>query len=633
MDAPYHQPQDLVKDMDEMSKDMFSSKSSWFETDVPSSKADAGDDFLFERKPSASSNNPFQSFAPIDDSRGGFPLFVEAVSDGPGRMSESPTPDLVQSQESASAKHREEPLVDLVHKVPDAIVEPSDPLVNLPTSAQALRTPPSLPDILKLSPLNPDKEDSGSSEASSDSERSPARRIRNASHSALNSFSFDAKVLLLKEMAEETEARAAEKKKKQDVTSALAPSFDTFDLVKEAKTTTKGKGLQSMAEMVEKESEKLADKPVSPIQPSSVNLPPSPPFKNVVPVESDLESSITDSLSPVLDVMAKNPQNSQVEIESRCMKDSKATVEREVWGLFEEEPDAVEEASEPDAYSEEFEFVERPPKGVIDEFLETLDCSKLAKATERGTEYDLPTFGQSWMSVAEAEPEVQDVSSSQTAHHFLSQPTSGPSPQMFKAELEQSNLPSKSFAHDVQKLSPVSHDPHTHWTPEEAPRPTPRRDADEDKAPMPAWLPNLSTEPGNFTGNFHASRAVALVSPDHSRNIAVSFICFSIFSAITIHSSDNLFFPYIDLSVFLSACLLNSCCFALCVRLRACTCVTCFLTFAFVFISHFFWSTFFHPSYPFLGFCVDRHWVLKGLACLILAAYVTFHIFNTICLG
>ncbi|KAJ8332606.1 hypothetical protein SKAU_G00423950 [Synaphobranchus kaupii] len=421
-------------------------------------------------------------------------------------MSESPTPDLVQyandgeSQASASTKLREEPLVDLVHKFSDAILEPSDPMTNLPTSAQEpdkSATPPSLPDILKLSPLNPDKEDSGSSEGSP-GEQSPVLGLQNASHSALNAFSFDSKVLLLKEMAEETEARAAGKSKHD--ASAHEQSFGTFDLVKEAETTTKSKDLLSTLEEEEKDwmlsskdSVKLAERSEFPNHqislPSSINLLPSPPSKNIVPEESDSESPITDSLSPVLDAMAKNPQSFQVEIESRCMKDSKGTLEKEFKGLFGDEPEVAEEVSEHEVSSEEFEFVERPPKGVIDEFLETLDSSKLTKAPERDMEYDFPTFGHQKPVVEEAE--LQEVCSSQMPHHFLSQPTSGASPQI-------SDVPTESFQCHVQKTT-LSHDPLTHPTPEELPTPTPLHDASEDEttsatAQPEARLPNLSSE-------------------------------------------------------------------------------------------------------------------------------------------
>ncbi|KAI1886393.1 hypothetical protein AGOR_G00213550 [Albula goreensis] len=228
-----------------------------------SSKADTEDDFMFDMKPSSASTNPFQGFAPISDPSSGTPLFGGSASDSrAGKMSESPTPDLVQYahegelQESSLSKQREDPLVDLVHKGSEAAVDLSDTSKSLPAApTQESEEPsasPSLPDILNLSPLNPDKEDSGSSEGSPDSERSPVLGPQNPTQSPLNPFNFDSKVLLLKEMAEETEARAAEKRKLE---GAQTPeqTFGTFDLVKEAETTTKGKDLHSTMEVEEKD--------------------------------------------------------------------------------------------------------------------------------------------------------------------------------------------------------------------------------------------------------------------------------------------------------------------------------------------------------------------------------------------
>ncbi|KAJ8248405.1 hypothetical protein GJAV_G00241690 [Gymnothorax javanicus] len=503
VDALHLQSQGTVKDMDETSKDLFSSKAPWHETDMLSSKADSEDDFLFERKATTSPNNPFHSFAPVGSSGSGLTLSEELLSDSrAGKMSESPTPDLVQyahdteSQESASAKNKEAPLVDLAHEVSDAVVEPSDLETYPPTFAEESEkssTSPSLPDILRRSPLNPDKEDSGSSEGSSDSEKSPFRQVQNAPDSAAKSFGFDSKVLLLKEMAEETEARAAEKKK-HDEAPTPEQSFGTFDLVKEAETTAKGKGLHSTMEEEEKDwmfstkdSVKLADRPAAPILPSSIDLPSSPPPKNVAPEESDSDSPITDSLSPVLDAMAKNPESFQVEIESGCLKESRETLEREVKRPFVEEPEAAEEMSEHEASSEEFEFVEKPPKGLIDEFLETLDNSKQPMVPERGPEYDLPTFGQRKL-VAEVEPESEEVNLSQMPHHDLNQLTT-------KADLEKSDFPSNSFERDDQKASMVSDGPLAHPAAEELLKPTPVCQADEHK--MAAGGANLTKEAGS----------------------------------------------------------------------------------------------------------------------------------------
>ena len=99
--------------------------------------------------------------------------------------------------------------------------------------------PPVLPDILKSSPLNPEKIDSGSSEGSPDT--SPVHRRGTESPnipislSANNPFAFDSKILLLKEMADETEAKLAATVNMEDEEMVTEQSFGAFDLVKEAK--------------------------------------------------------------------------------------------------------------------------------------------------------------------------------------------------------------------------------------------------------------------------------------------------------------------------------------------------------------------------------------------------------------
>uniref|UniRef100_A0A3B5PS01 Uncharacterized protein n=1 Tax=Xiphophorus maculatus TaxID=8083 RepID=A0A3B5PS01_XIPMA len=154
--------------------------------------------------------------------------------------------------------------------------------------------PPSLPDILKSSPLNPDKVDSGSSEGSPE-EQSPIleRRMMESPNppinlSANNPFAFDTKVSLLKEMTEEMEARSADGTTVED-----SKNFGAFDLVKEAEETTPPKV-----------------KAEEPVQIEQKDW-----FSN-----SDSESPTADSLSPVLEAMAKNPASFQIEIEKKDLK-------------------------------------------------------------------------------------------------------------------------------------------------------------------------------------------------------------------------------------------------------------------------------------------------------------------------
>uniref|UniRef100_A0A3B3QEU4 Uncharacterized protein n=1 Tax=Paramormyrops kingsleyae TaxID=1676925 RepID=A0A3B3QEU4_9TELE len=345
-DAPLIASCGFMKDVDEPTKDIFSPKTSWRETDLLASKLEVDDDFLGEVKAFAAAKNPFQGFSPIGDSCSAFPQLGETTMDISTdikgvKVSESPTPDLVphahegEPQDAALNKPKEEATVDLVQMAFDPVKDLPDVPVHsvLTEESKEPSAPPSLPDILKSSPLIPEKIDSGSSEASSDNDQSPTEEVQMdnnpVTYSATNPFAFDTKISLLKEMAEETEARAAGKEK-PDVEPCTEKSFGAFDLVKEAETT---KGKDPPAVEMEQKDWNFSE-------------------------ESDSESPMTDSLSPVLEAMEH-------------------------------------ETSEHEVSSEEFEFIERPPKGVMDEFLETLDSAKFAKAPEMGTDDDAsPGFGQ-----------------------------------------------------------------------------------------------------------------------------------------------------------------------------------------------------------------------------------------------
>uniref|UniRef100_A0A3B1K434 Uncharacterized protein n=1 Tax=Astyanax mexicanus TaxID=7994 RepID=A0A3B1K434_ASTMX len=169
--------------------------------------------------------------------------------------------------------------------------------------------PPSLPDILKSSPLNPDKVDSGSSEGSPDF--SPVHRSGNDSPNAPfslsgnNPFAFETKVPLLKEMTEETEAKAAAEKAKKDAeTKASEQMFGTFDLVKEAETSPKGTETtvedKDDFKTFNQDSVQMADKF------ECLSFPTGKAQEH-----SDSESPSADSLSPVLEAMGKNPAISE----------------------------------------------------------------------------------------------------------------------------------------------------------------------------------------------------------------------------------------------------------------------------------------------------------------------------------
>jgi hypothetical protein len=284
--------------------------------------------------------------------------------------------------------------------------------------------PPSLPDILKSSPLNPEKMDSGSSTEGTPEEQSPVleRRMMESPNppinlSANNPFAFDSKVSLLKEMAEETEKKISEK------------TFGAFDLVKEAEETTPTKAKEEEHVKIEQkdwfschDSPKMADtfKPLD----FQTQQPPA------TGDDSDSDVPTADSLSPVLEAMIKNPAIFQVETDEQKKADLKMEVEE----------DFAEEVSEPEISSEEFEFIERPPRGIIDEFLEALDNSKFpssSKAPELLDDDDL-IFGKKEPS---APAELEEESPSQSSYLLLTQASPKSSPQKGKAELEKPEVP------------------------------------------------------------------------------------------------------------------------------------------------------------------------------------------------
>ncbi|XP_023683943.2 uncharacterized protein [Paramormyrops kingsleyae] len=497
-DAPLIASCGFMKDVDEPTKDIFSPKTSWRETDLLASKLEVDDDFLGEVKAFAAAKNPFQGFSPIGDSCSAFPQLGETTMDISTdikgvKVSESPTPDLVphahegEPQDAALNKPKEEATVDLVQMAFDPVKDLPDVPVHsvLTEESKEPSAPPSLPDILKSSPLIPEKIDSGSSEASSDNDQSPTEEVQMdnnpVTYSATNPFAFDTKISLLKEMAEETEARAAGKEK-PDVEPCTEKSFGAFDLVKEAETT-KGKDPPAV-EMEQKDwnfsgndSFKFGTE-----SRTSVNLPISSPSQHLATAEeSDSESPMTDSLSPVLEAMAKNPASFQIESEIKLSEESKISMATVIKGVYMEE----HETSEHEVSSEEFEFIERPPKGVMDEFLETLDSAKFAKAPEMGTDDDAsPGFGQGDLTTdVESALETQ-----QSSYMLLTQPISRASPQKLKADLEKPFEPSE-LVYQPQEAAAPPKVPLVHCTSEE-----PEKPAHPQKTEDPAASVTAHTE-------------------------------------------------------------------------------------------------------------------------------------------
>ncbi|XP_067336498.1 reticulon-4a isoform X2 [Channa argus] len=416
--------------MDSFSKDTVPISSSRYDPDLHGNQFDEDEDLMYEVK---KNSNPFEGYSPLADS--GYSHFGDSKSDSrTSKMSESPTPDLVQygqtgeSQDSPPSFLDEGKPFETGKMAAESLMESVDQFTSdlndddEEEEEDAIR-PTSLPDILKSSPVNADKIDSGSSEGTPE-EQSPIleRRMMESPNPPINLSANNpfAKVSLLKEMAEEMDDNVADKTSVED-----DKSFGAFDLVKEAEDTT-------LTKMKEEEPVKIEQKDWF----SSHDFPKMTEkfepldFQSKKPPaeDSDSESPTADSLSPVLEAMAKNPASFQVELEKQELK------------MEVEEAEIAEEASEHEVSSEEFEFIERPPRGVIDEFLEALDTSKFAssKAPEIPMDDDL-SFVQKEVAPVSAllskvtpPPEAEDEPPSQSSYLLLTQA----SPQKSKAELE-----------------------------------------------------------------------------------------------------------------------------------------------------------------------------------------------------
>ncbi|XP_007577058.1 reticulon-4-like isoform X1 [Poecilia formosa] len=411
--------------MDSFTKDTTPISSSRYEPDVCGNQSDEDEDLNYEVK---KNNNPFDGYSPLADS--GYSHFGESKSDT--KMSESPTPDLVQYRQTGESQENQPSILDegklfeTTKRASEALLESMNQFSSGLKEGEEEEEedeedsvlPPSLPDILKSSPLNPDKVDSGSSEGSPE-EQSPIleRRMMESPNppinlSANNPFAFDTKVSLLKEMTEEMEARSADGTTVED-----SKSFGDFDLVKEAEETTPPKvKAEEPVQIEQKDWFSSNDSPKKPERFEPLDF----QSKKTTAEDSDSESPTADSLSPVLEAMAKNPASFQVETEKKDLK------------MELEEPEVAEEVSEHEVSSEEFEFIERPPRGVIDEFLEALDPSKFSspKPPEIPLDDDLGFGLKDTPAAVEKVPEPEALS--QSSYHLLTQA----SPQKTKAELE-----------------------------------------------------------------------------------------------------------------------------------------------------------------------------------------------------
>ncbi|XP_027013761.2 reticulon-4b isoform X1 [Tachysurus fulvidraco] len=382
------------------------------------------DDLMFETK-----RNPFQDFSPVEKAASEFSAFAETTADiRASKMSDSPSPDLVQNahelepQDSLSSQDYEQSF-DSREAATESLrqqLASSDFFGTGPKANEESGLPPSLPDILKSSPRNQDKADSGSSEGSPDF--SPVHRSGNESPnapfslSANNPFTFEAKVPLVKEMAEETEAKAAgrgqiEKVGEEEEEKASEQMFGTFDLVKEAEVSPKGTETiieeQDDFQTLSQDTAQVFDKF------ECLSFPTGKAQEH-----SDSESPSADSLSPVLEAMAKNPASFQMEPEKN---------------VAQEETEATDEISEQEVSSEEFEFVEKPPRGAIDDFLETLENPKASELAD--DDEDTAKFEE---QVEEPIPAVQETKNQ--SYFLLTESSNETSPARGKAGLELSDF-------------------------------------------------------------------------------------------------------------------------------------------------------------------------------------------------
>ncbi|KAI4891070.1 hypothetical protein NFI96_002407 [Prochilodus magdalenae] len=419
--------QDITKTaMDSFGDDSPSRNTPRYEPDVLNQ---SDDDLMFEMK-----KNPFQDFSPLDHPSSEFSHFGESAADvRAAQMSDSPSPDLVQNAYDGELQEDVqdyEPSFDSREAATESLrqqLAASDIFTASSKEHEESSLPPSLPDILKSSPLNPDKVDSGSSEGSPDF--SPAHRSGNDSPNAPfslsgnNPFAFENKVPLLKEMTEETEARAAAAAEKAKVEVDKSPEqiFGAFDLVKETEISPKGNEASVEDQDDFKSSSQDSVQMVDRFE--CLSFPTGKSQEHF-----DSESPSADSLSPVLEAMAKNPASFQMEPEKNLVR--------------EDIEEAADEISEQEVSSEEFEFVEKPPRGAIDEFLETLDNSKFAKASEMPEEEEdldvVPKQAEKIVEkTVEASSAAQEVKSS---YLLLTEPLDGASPARGKAGLELSDF-------------------------------------------------------------------------------------------------------------------------------------------------------------------------------------------------
>ncbi len=422
-----------------------------FDPDVLSQSDDDDDDFMLETKKS-----PFQAFPPMSDG-----LKETTAASRYVEVSESPSPDLVPDAYDEGHTPSEELKPETDADAPVSLsYAPSDHYSNLNTASDD--RPTSLPDILKSSPLNPDKLDSGSSEESPDF--SPVHKSvddsPNSPFPANYPFGFDSKIMLLKEMAEEAETRAGEMTQLEAENNS-EQSFTAFDLVKDTDMPPKTDGLLKDKEMISQTPVQTADRF------ECLGF----PGGNTREL-SDSESPSADSFSPVLDAVTQEPSKQEwratqgpmdtaeepseqewratqgpmdtaeepseqewratqgpmdtaeeaSEQEWRATQGPMDTAEElseQEWRATQGPMDTAEEASEQEFSSEEFEFVERPPQGAAEEFLEMQDSLAFSQPSEMPQDEDRSPELEP-QEAADLTP-TTEVADKQSSYHLLTQ--------------------------------------------------------------------------------------------------------------------------------------------------------------------------------------------------------------------
>ncbi|MGH0154728.1 UNVERIFIED_CONTAM: hypothetical protein FKN15_028428 [Acipenser sinensis] len=478
----------------------------------------------------------FLDFQPISAASTGLPQAIDAVLEGSAvTVSESPTPDLVQGafdnefQDVSQIKHSDETSVDLVEKTFESIQEPSVCQSGSP------KEPPSLPDILE-SPLSSGKVASGSSEGTSDSEPSPVKETKMEAPAvpvifeAVKPLAFvsDSQISPNQETCEAVSFKAVQK---------AAPAFDDVldkrmgacDLVKEAQTTSDltaqldreenefsvGMGRRSSG-LLESIKESLSFEQVIELStsPSEFSISINEIHEMKEPLqESPASEAVGESIKATVPVgfVMESECKSLKELEKLPTEDARAFPERVAHLEKPVETVELEGSMEYGVTAEEFEIIEAVSsepltRGVVDEFLETLDNSSLSSVSKLGTEREMPSiFGHDDLDAKLGEhiefTQVH-VSSQQSSFALSSEPA--PKAASLKIDLEPENQITPPEPLKEAKLQEmVTKVPNVHSKSEEAENPVPLPKADEDQPPSDTerpevhkidQTPNLSTE-------------------------------------------------------------------------------------------------------------------------------------------